>query len=59
LRLRVHIERQRLLAIVRLYDGERPVALTTMDRDTQASDAKVRRFIARYHRHPWKEDTDQ
>jgi len=30
-----------------------------MDRDTQASDAKVRRFIARYHRHPWKEDTDQ
>ncbi len=57
MRLPVHIERQRLLAVVTLYDGERPVAVTTMDRHTQASDRPVRRFIARYHRHPWKEDS--
>jgi len=57
-RLRVAIERQRLLAVVTFYDGERPVAVTTMDRGTRASDPKVRRFIAR-HFHEARKESDQ
>jgi hypothetical protein len=56
MRLRVEIHRSRLYASVLLYEQDRLVATTTMDRDVTRASEQVREFIRRYKGEPKREE---